>query len=97
MATLIIKIGTTGEEVEVSNVDLDDQTPMELITELINNNILPPEETLPLRECTGTRGYYGVVSPNGLKISPELYNQSFKSLNFLDGDIVRIYVVACCA
>lgn len=86
-------------EITVSNIDLDNYSPHNLLNDLIENQILRPEEELPMRECIQKHGYYGVLDKVGVKLNTQTKpcSNSLSSLGFEDGDVIRIGVVACCA
>ena len=84
MAKLIIKITSTGEEFEIEDVDLKQHTPRQLIDEMINQGVLPPEAIAP----------YGIVNKNNVKIDDDKLCLSFAQLGFVDGDTVRIIMRA---
>jgi len=85
MAKLTIKITHTGEEFEIEDVDLKQHTPRQLIDEMINQGLLPPETTAP----------YGVVNKSNLKVDDDELCLSFAQLGFVDGDTIRIIMRGC--
>lgn len=84
MAILTIKIASTGEEFEIEDVDLKQHTPRQLIDEMINQGLLPPETIAP----------YGIVNKNNVKIDDSELCLSFAQLGFVDGDTIRIIMRA---
>ena len=84
MAKFTIKIANTGEEFEIEDVDLKQHTPRQLIDEMINQGLLPPETIAP----------YGIVNKNNVKIDDGELSLSFAQLGFVDGDTIRIVVIA---
>ena len=70
----------SGEEFEIEDVDLSQLTPRQLIDEIINQGLLPPETIYP----------YGIVNKNGVKVDDDCLCLSFAQLGFVDGDTIRI-------
>ena len=80
MAKLTIKIANTGEEFEIEDVDLKQNTPRLLIDEMIIHGLLPHETIAP----------YGIIDKNGVKVEGDGLCLSFAELGFVDGDTIRI-------
>ena len=91
MATLNVRL-IDGQEFEVQEIDLERQTPKQLITELITGGQLKPESELPTT-ADGRNSIYGIVDKNNTKVDPDT-NQTFSELGFVDGDTVRIITMA---
>lgn len=99
MAEITIKIAHTGEEIPISNINLELVTGEELIHELVAGEVIRPESELPPKRCDGTHGYYGIVNMQGQKLnsSEEPCKIPLSELGFKDGDTIRIVAVGCCA
>ena len=91
MAKLTAKL-LSGEAFDIEDLDLEHQTPKQLIEELITNGALQPEDTLPAT-ADGRHSVYGIVDKNNVKIQPDS-DQTFSQLGFIDGDTVRIIILA---
>ena len=84
----------SGEEFDVG-IDLEHQTPKQLIDELISSGILLSELTLP-STADGSHSVYGIVDKNNVKVEPES-NLTFGQLGFIGGDTVKIIILASAA
>lgn len=84
----------SGEEFDVG-IDLEHQTPKQLIDELISSGILLSELSLP-STADGSHSVYGIVDKNNVKVEPES-NLTFGQLGFIGGDTVKIIILASAA
>lgn len=84
----------SGEEFDVG-IDLESQTPTQLVDELIASGILLPVHKLPTT-ADGSHSVYGIVDKNNIRIQPES-NLTFKELGFTEGDTVKIIILASAA
>ena len=62
MPEIAVKLGNTGEDVPITDIDIDKVTGEDLIYQLVTYGILRPESELPPKNFDGTHGYYGIVN-----------------------------------
>lgn len=87
MASLTVKL-LSGEAFEIDDIDLEQQTPKELIKELISCGALEPEDNFPAT-ADGCIYVYAILDKNNVKMQPES-DQTFSMFGFIDGDTIRI-------
>ena len=87
MADIIIKNVITGEEISLSEVELDQLTGHDLIEQLIGGGVLVPESQLP--QNVGIPTLYRLVDKNGIMLEP-FDPRTLEEIGYLCGDIIRI-------
>lgn len=93
LTSITVKL-ISGDEFD-DGIDLEHQTPKQLIDELISSGILLSELSLP-STADGSYSVYGIVDKNNVKVEPES-NLTFGQLGFIGGDTVKIIILASAA
>ena len=89
MADITVKNLITGEEISLSDVDLDQLTGRDLIEQLIGGGVLVPESQLPQAADGTPTVYYALLDKNGAKLKPA-DSRTLAELGYVDGDTIGI-------
>ena len=81
MASIKVRKLNTGEEVPVTDVDLESDTALELIEADVEAAFLPP---------LSVNTYYGILGKDGRSICFDEWEKTLSELGFIDGDTISI-------
>jgi len=85
MASIQVRKTNTGEEVSVTDVDLESDTALELIEAAVEAAFLPP-----FKDDRYSDNYYCILGKDGRSIYFDEWEKTLSELGFIDGDTIHI-------